>query len=65
MTPKKIGDLGVMDTGSHTGCPNCNTDLGYYGDLVNGFECPECGAAFSVEPETVFWYRCTKEGVVP
>ena len=62
MTPKKVGDYGVMNAGSHSACPSCNTDLGYYGDLLTGFECPVCGAAFEMEEEATFWYRCTKEG---
>jgi len=60
MKYKVVGDYGAMQMSAHSGCPNCNADLGYYGDLVNGFECPECGAVFEIESETEYWYRCVK-----
>lgn len=63
MKHKVVGDLGIIDMNSHTGCPNCNNDLGYYGDLLKGFTCDYCGAVFSIEVEPEYWYRCEVEGV--
>lgn len=62
MIPKEVGDRGILGACSTTGCPNCNADLGYYGDLIKGFVCPFCGAEFEVEPDITFWYTCIKEG---
>ena len=64
MKHKVVGDIGVLGASSHTGCPNCNTDLGYYGDLGDGFTCDVCGAQFRIETEIEYWYRCIKEGSV-
>lgn len=62
MKHKNVGDIGVMNCSSHSGCPNCNADLGYYGELLNGFTCPFCNAEFSIEIEPEYWYLCLKEG---
>jgi hypothetical protein len=62
MKHKKIGDHGVMQMSSHSGCPNCNADLGYYVELLEGFTCEVCGAEFGIEIEPEYWYTCIKEG---
>jgi len=62
MTPKKVGDYGVFKAVSQSACPNCNADLGYYGDLIGGFTCGFCGATFEIESDPTFWYRCVGEG---
>jgi predicted amidophosphoribosyltransferase len=56
----EVGNTGYMEMNSHTECPGCGADLGYYGDLVKGFECEHCGAEFELEPEIEYRYWCTK-----
>lgn len=58
-----LGDEGILDACSITPCPSCGENLGYYGDLMKGFTCPECGAGFEVFVEPVINYRCIKVSV--
>ncbi len=58
MTIIDIGETGNLDAGSHTPCPNCKTDCGYYGDLVGRFTCEQCGFSFEVyRSEQLIWER--------
>jgi transcription initiation factor IIE alpha subunit len=62
MKHKVVGDIGVMNCSAHSACPNCNSDVGYYAELLNGFTCDVCGAEFTIEIEPEYWYCCVKEG---
>lgn len=56
----ELDDCGLIDTTSHTECPNCGFDLGWYGDLINGFTCENCGMSFVIEIEREYWFRVVK-----
>ena len=53
----ELGDYGLMNMDSHTECPNCGFDLGYYGDLTKGFTCENCGMSFEITIEHEYWYN--------
>lgn len=56
---KLIGDTGLLEMTSHTKCPNCGNDLGYYGDIVSsgGFECDACGIKCDLIEQWTYWYK--------
>lgn len=53
----KVGDCGLISNCSYTKCPNCGFDFGYYGDLIKGFTCENCGMKFEIDVEYTYWFR--------
>lgn len=54
----EIDETGVLDADSHTPCPNCGADLGYYTELIGETTCENCGQTFEIKhSEDLVWKR--------